>query len=82
MTDRYTTWGSVRGCCGHEHHSLAAAQKCLESDSTGCRRQGGRSDRKIRVITAGDLRGAGYLAYRAPGRAMTEDEQIDAWGAA
>jgi hypothetical protein len=43
----YTTIGSVRGCCGHDHRSIGAAQRCLARDARGCRAQGGYSDRYI-----------------------------------
>lgn len=51
---RYTTWGSVRGGCGHVHRSARAAYRCLERDRAGCHRQGGYSDRRIRVVEGGD----------------------------
>jgi len=46
----YTTWGSVRGCCGHAHRTLSGAERCLNRDRLGCFRQGGYSDRQIRVV--------------------------------
>jgi len=47
MNSYYTCEGSVRGCCGHKHRTFSAAEKCQHSDSVGCRRQGGYSDRRI-----------------------------------
>jgi len=46
----YTTHGSVRGGCGHQHRTMAAAVRCLQSDQEGCRQQRGYSDRSVRVI--------------------------------
>lgn len=46
----FTTWGRVRGCCGHAHLTIGGAIKCLEADQSGCESQGGHSDRKIRWI--------------------------------
>ena len=43
----YSTYGSVRGSCGHRHTTEAAALQCLERDQRGCSRQGGYSDRHI-----------------------------------
>jgi len=61
----YTTRGSVRGSCGHQHKTMAAALSCLMADQSGCRTHGGYSDRYIRVIDdAGE-------------RSMTRDEHDD-----
>jgi hypothetical protein len=46
--ETFTTWGPVRGCCGHAHRSIAAAVQCKQRDYAGCRRQGGYSDRQVR----------------------------------
>ena len=43
----YTTIGSVRGCCGHQHRTIEAAQQCVNRDHAGCVRQGGYSDRSV-----------------------------------
>jgi hypothetical protein len=56
MTTNYTTTGSVRGCCGHEHRTLAAADRCLHDDGDGCASQGGYSDRRIVAMEDGDRR--------------------------
>lgn len=50
MTTIYTTKGNVRGECGHEHRTEAAAQACLERDQRGCASQGGYSDRVVEAI--------------------------------
>lgn len=50
MVVRYTTWGSVRGCCGHLHLTREGAEQCLARDRRSCRRQGGVSDRTLRRI--------------------------------
>ena len=52
----YTTYGSVRGQCGHAHRSEAAAERCLASDQRACHSQRGYSDRMVCVV--GD---SGYL---------------------
>jgi len=46
----YTTWGSIRGDCGHVHRSYAAAETCIERDQRGCATQGGYSDRTVRLV--------------------------------
>jgi hypothetical protein len=56
----YTTAGSVRGTCGHNHKTIVAAEKCLQSDRDGCGSQGGYSDRQI---------------VRADGQALTDDDR-------
>lgn len=47
MTIIYTTAGSVRGCCGHKHHTREDAEQCLADDQAGCQRARGYSDRII-----------------------------------
>ena len=47
---KYTTYGSVRGGCGHIHRSEATAERCLASDQRDCRAGGGYSDRAIKLI--------------------------------
>lgn len=44
----YTTIGSVRGECGHQHRSILAAVRCQMRDSAGCAKHGGYSDRAVR----------------------------------
>lgn len=44
----YETYGSVRGCCGHRHRSIATAVACIGRDHAGCVAQGGYSDRYVR----------------------------------
>jgi len=51
----YTTRGNVRGCCGHKHRSLETAVRCLRDDQSGCRSQGGYSDRDIERTDGKDL---------------------------
>lgn len=46
----YTSYGNVRGCCGHRHRSREAAMGCIARDEAGCAKQGGYSDRKPVVI--------------------------------
>jgi len=63
----YTTWGPVRGGCGHVHRTLSGAQACLARDGRGCRRQGGYSDRLIRAI-ANPAEARAYDVTRGPGQ--------------
>ena len=44
---RYTTRGSVRGACGHQHRTILGALRCLARDQSGCKAQGGYSDRTV-----------------------------------
>ena len=46
----YTTRGSVRGSCGHNHRTIATACRCLKADQAGCRSQRGYSDRTIHAV--------------------------------
>lgn len=46
----YTTYGNVRGGCGHRHQTSEAAERCLARDQAGCRSQGGYSDRSVAVV--------------------------------
>lgn len=66
----YTTYGDVRGQCGHAHATLEGAYLCLEADRIGCRRQGGGSDRHVCAVDADgyltDL--DGYTVWPAHGR--------------
>lgn len=43
----YTTKGSVRGSCGHNHRTISAACKCAAEDMAACQKQGGYSDRSV-----------------------------------
>jgi len=43
----YEVTGNVRGNCGHTHRSLKAAIACLVHDRSGCKAQGGYSDRRL-----------------------------------
>lgn len=61
----YTTWGSVRGCCGHEHGTFEEAATCRVADARGCKAQGGYSDRQVREVD-GDW--GSYDVTRGPGR--------------
>lgn len=62
----YTTWGPVRGDCGHAHRTVEAAKQCIARDAAGCRSQGGYSDRSVRRIDSLDeLRN--YDVTRGPG---------------
>jgi|GEM_PF-3486643 len=73
---RYTTWGPVRGDCGHVHRTREAAVKCLLQDQRSCAQQGGYSDRSLRYILGReDLRQ--YDITKGPGLA----DWIDEWEA-
>lgn len=51
---QYTTWGRVRGDCGHVHDSLLEAVDCISRDQHGCQQQGGCSDREVRIVDGRD----------------------------
>lgn len=65
----YTTWGPVRGDCGHVHRSLDAAEACLNRDGRECKSAGGYSDREVRVITSRDEIES-YDVTRGPGKTI------------
>jgi hypothetical protein len=46
----FTTWGSERGCCGHAHKTMRAAEDCIGRDHRGCASRGRHSDRVVRLI--------------------------------
>ena len=54
----FSTYGSVRGCCGHRHTTLSGAARCLARDRAGCASQGGYSDRSLVLVDAD-----GYLYH-------------------
>ena len=54
IIEKYTTWGSVRGCCGHMHKTADAAERCIAKDDRGCKMQGGYSDRVVHVVSHRD----------------------------
>lgn len=66
-TTIFTTYGSVRGCCGHRHTTRSGADRCLARDQAGCESQGGYSDRSV-VLVGED----GYL-YHDMGQMQAED---------
>jgi hypothetical protein len=57
---RYTTYGHVRGQCGHVHETMEAAEACAARDGDGCHSQGGYSDRHGYVVDED-----GYLVTRS-----------------
>jgi len=67
----FTTWGRVRGCCDREHATVGEALGCIAKDVQGCARQGGYSDRWVRVVK-GDWRS--YDVTRGPGRLLCEND--------
>jgi len=48
---KFTTIGSVRGSCRHNHRTLNAAIDCCDRDSSACKSQGGYSDRRVFEVT-------------------------------
>lgn len=46
----FTSFGPIRGGCDHVHKTLFEVVECIEHDRSGCRGQGGYSDRQIRII--------------------------------
>lgn len=43
----WTTYGPVRGDCGHRHRTQQAAQDCANLDQRVCKLVGGYSDREV-----------------------------------
>lgn len=81
MTERYTTWGPVRGTCGTIHQSIRTAQACIERDHRGCQQQGGYSDRRVFELHEGcvpsdirRIRGYGIENYGG-GTPVTEEQE-------
>lgn len=69
----YTTWGPVRGGCGHVHLTMDAAAECAAKDARKCAAAGGYSDRRVRRLegpTRNDLRQAAksYDVRFGPGK--------------
>jgi hypothetical protein len=56
MTTTYTTVGSVRGGCGHNHTTIRGAARCARQDQRDCKAQGGYSDRNLLVRANGEVR--------------------------
>jgi hypothetical protein len=52
MAMAYTTYGDIRGCCGHRHKTIETAETCLGRDQRGCASRRGYSDRS--VVRIGD----------------------------
>ncbi len=67
----YTTWGSVRGDCGHMHQTVEAAERCIAKDNRDCNTQGGYSDRGVRVIEERKEL-ASYDVTRGPGKPLLD----------
>jgi hypothetical protein len=64
----YTTYGPIRGQCGHLHRTIEAAEACAERDGRGCARQiRGYSDRRVYWV------GPDQVLYH-----LTEDGKGDA----
>jgi len=72
----FTTWGPVRGCCGHAHRTREAAEACIDRDDRGCKAGCGRdaySDRGVRVIDHRDPLEA-FSTTQGPGRRLRPNE--------
>ena len=67
---KYTTYGDVRGTCGHTHRSVRTAEECLRRDRYDCRAAGGYSDRGVYRVIDGYLYddGIGDYVYPSHGR--------------
>ena len=52
----YTTWGPVRGSCGHRHRTITTAQACADRDDRDCKAGNGRSAYSDRHVTYADGR--------------------------
>ena len=52
--DTFTTIGSVRGSCDHQHRSIRAAVKCIDLDDRSCKRGCGSSTYSDRTVKRGD----------------------------
>jgi hypothetical protein len=69
----YTTWGPVRGCCGHRHTSLLRAGLCCAADRKRCKDLGRYSDRSVRRLRA-DMSIWRFTPTQGPGSALSADE--------
>ena len=67
----YTTWGPIRGCCGHLHRTYETAVRCISRDHRGCVKQGGYTDRMLRVVDSREEIDA-YDVTRGAGRELTD----------
>ena len=46
----WTSYGLVRGQCGHRHREVDSAIRCISHDRVACKREGGDSDRSVWLI--------------------------------
>lgn len=51
---RYIASGAVRGDCGHQHKSIAAAQRCADRDGAACARLPGGNSYSDRTVRRAD----------------------------
>ena len=49
----YTTYGSVRGGCGHKHRTIETACRCAQKDQRDCKSVRGYSDRSVWAVVDG-----------------------------
>lgn len=50
----YTTYGSVRGGCGHKHRTIETACRCMQRDQRDCKSVRGYSDRSVVLYVNGE----------------------------
>lgn len=77
---RYTTWGPVRGCCGHRHRTIRAASACCDRDHRDVVRGHGEtaySDREVRVLRDGDT--LSHDVRRGPGEPEGVIRELGGW---
>jgi len=43
----YTTFGEVRGYCGHNHETIKTAEACIDLDAISTKKVGGYTDRCV-----------------------------------
>jgi hypothetical protein len=72
----YSTYGPIRGCCGHRHKTRATAEKCVVRDQSHCCDRGrGRTDRQVVQVSV-----TGYL-YKDIGQTQVDDTVVNWLGA-
>ncbi len=52
---QYTTYGSVRGGCGHKHRSRQTAERCAYRDQDNCNSIRCYSDRRVLPVDSDEL---------------------------
>ena len=75
-TTTYTTYGDVRGTCGHRHHNLRTASACVSRDQRSCESVRGYSDREVYVLT--DPSRVWRPGYGLTRPSLAQQEEIEA----